>query len=183
MFFVYLFFSIALFAPFGHGDQQLMKQVCHFTGPREGLCMECLMSNPQSPGLGIRELAGTTIYCAYDQSVKVKDAYTSYASRESNQILKSGYSECASMIDNQVAEKITVALNRWGDRNYLDSIVNLSYAQNGLRNCRDLIGTALRRAGVSQFSRDLGYGMDKLDKQIDVAYEIEQAVSAMRPPS
>ncbi|GAB2285293.1 hypothetical protein Dimus_019747 [Dionaea muscipula] len=147
-----------LMAPMSvHGDENLMRQVCNKTRSPPN-CWQCLISNPRSQEFGVRELAATGIFCAYNQSSLVQAVVTGFASTEMNQRFKAAYSDCVKIIDQQVGEKITVALNSWGNNNYIDSINKLSDATHGIISCRD----GITLAGNVPMPRDLANGIQKL---------------------
>ncbi|GAB2285292.1 hypothetical protein Dimus_019746 [Dionaea muscipula] len=158
-----------------HGDENLMRQVCsikHTVSPT--YCWECLVSNPRSREFGVRELAATGIFCAYNQSTIVQAAFTGYASKSINQMMKAAYSECVKIMDQQVGEKITVALNSWGNNNYVDSIDKLHDAVNGILACRGDIERAVLHAGYPPLlPKELVDGIQKLLALTFIALQIE----------
>ncbi|GAB2285291.1 hypothetical protein Dimus_019745 [Dionaea muscipula] len=175
---MYICFAIGvlLMAPTSvHGDEKLMRQVCSLTAS-PSYCWECLISNPRSREFGVRELTATGIFCAYNQSTIVQAAVTGYASKERNQKLKGSYSDCVKIIDQQVGEKITVALNSWGNNNYDDSIKNLRDAMSAIRSCSEGISYAARHAGNPPVPKDLTDGILKLLALTYTALQIEDQI-------
>ncbi|GAB4829868.1 hypothetical protein Ancab_019514 [Ancistrocladus abbreviatus] len=99
-----------------HADRQLINQVCLGTVAPDDYCLPCLLSNPRSPSFGVRELAGTAIFCAYNQSTLAQGAFQSLASQTSNPGIKAAYSARASItVTVARKDKLNDAFKRAGN--------------------------------------------------------------------
>ncbi|GAB4829869.1 hypothetical protein Ancab_019515 [Ancistrocladus abbreviatus] len=131
---------------------------------------------PSKPEFGVRGLAGTAIFCAYNQSTLVQGASHSLASRTSNPGIKAAYSACASITDT-VGEKVTLALNSWGEGNYGDAEKQLRSArQSDIPSCRDKLNDAFNRAGNPPLPADLGAKFKGLLALVTVAEQIVEQI-------
>ncbi|GMH17287.1 hypothetical protein Nepgr_019128 [Nepenthes gracilis] len=174
-FLAYVCYLLVICAASVHGNEELIEKLCSVTIAPDDYCPNCLRSNPRSSELNARELAGTAIFCAYNQSTLAQDAFSSYASSAYIPPLKAAYSSCASITDS-IGEKITVALNSWGDGNYKDSESKLNSSRDDVVTCRTKLADGFARAGRPPFPKDLGEKFKGLLALVTVAEQILEEI-------
>ncbi|GMH27815.1 hypothetical protein Nepgr_029658 [Nepenthes gracilis] len=159
-----------------HGDEELIRKVCSKTSSPDVYCLGCLHTNPRSPELDVRELAGTAIFCACNQSDATVAAFNRYATMTSDQDLVNAFAYCADAADI-VGEKATVALSSWGDGNYKDSEDELNSARDvDIVNCRTELNKTFSKAGKPPFPQELQVEFTGLLGVVTIAEEIVEQI-------